>query len=369
MARIIYAVAGEGFGHASRTHLVGQRFLDAGHEVIFVASHRALQYLRQYYGDRVKETFGLTFDYSKGYIDPVATVWKNLKGLPRGNRLNRELFEQVYRPFQPDLVVTDFEPFSAWWAWRHRVPFISIDNEHVLILCELDHQFRDIFGRLAAALVVRGHYLGARAYVITNFFQAPLKSSKAILAPPVVRPAIARLRPTDAGHIVAYATTGTHENQWRDVLGKFAGQKFHIYGFNKNVEWKNCVFKEASTEGFATDLAASRGVIASAGFSLISECLHLRKKMLLLPVAGQYEQLLNARYVEKLGLGLWSRQIDEAAVSCLLDRIDEPIPQDDRILWPDNEKFIEALQGVLSSLDTPVSISLRPHGNGMPTPA
>jgi len=40
MARIIYAPAGEGFGHASRMHLIARRFLDAGHEVMFASSHR-----------------------------------------------------------------------------------------------------------------------------------------------------------------------------------------------------------------------------------------------------------------------------------------------------------------------------------------
>lgn len=358
MARIIYAVAGEGFGHASRAHLVGQRFLDAGHEVIFAASLRALQYLRQYYDDRVKEIFGLSYDYSRGYVAPAATVWKNLSQFPAGHRLNCALFARVYQPFAPDLVVTDFEPFSAWWAWRHRVPFLSIDNEHLLTLCQLEHGLRDLWGRLSASVVVRCHYLGARAYVVTSFLKAPLRHPAAVLVPPIVRPAIARLQPTDAGHVVVYATTGTHEEQWREVLGGFASQKFHIYGFNKNAEWKNCVFKEASTEGFATDLAAARGVIASAGYSLISECLHLRKKMLLLPLAGQYEQLLNARYIEKLGLGAWSKQVDEPAVSRFLDRIEGPMPQDDRILWPNNERFFEALRLVLSRLDMPVRIGI-----------
>jgi len=351
MARIIYAVAGEGFGHASRAHLVGQRFLDAGHEVIFAASLRALRYLRPYFGDRVQEIFGLSYNYSKGYVAPVATVWKNVSRFPQGHRVNREFFERVCRPSAPDLVVTDFEPFSAWWAWRHRVPFISIDNEHLLLMCRLDHELQDLFDRLAATLVVRCHYMGARAHVITNFFRVPVKSQAAVLAPPIVRPAIARLESSNAGHIVVYATTGTHEDQWREALGRFAPQKFHIYGFNKNAEWKNCLFKEASTEGFATDLAASRGVIASAGYSLISECLYLHKKMLLLPLAGQYEQLLNARYLEKLGLGTWSKQVDEPSVSRFLARLDEPLPQDDRILWPSNEKFFETLQGVLSRLD------------------
>jgi uncharacterized protein (TIGR00661 family) len=358
MARIIYAVAGEGFGHASRAHLVGQRFLDAGHEVIFAASHRALRYLRPYYGERVKEIFGLTFDYHKGYVDPAGTVWRNLWRLPQGRRHNRALFEQVYEPFAPDLVVTDFEPFSARWARRHRVPFISIDNEHVLILCRLDHRPRDFLHRFNAGVVVRFHYFGARAYVITNFFRAPLKSPAAVLAPPIVRPAIARLEPSGRGPIVVYATTGTHEDRWRQVLGRFAPQEFYIYGFNKSDRWQNCTFKEASMEGFATDLAAARGVIASAGLSLISECLYLKKKMLLLPLAGQYEQLINARYVEKLGLGVWSKRIEQSVVARFLDQLAGPIAQDERILWPDNENFLDALRGVLARLDLGVEIGI-----------
>jgi len=358
MARIIYAMAGEGFGHASRAHFIGQRFLDAGHDVLFAASLRALQYLRPYYGERVKEIFGLSYNYSKGYVDPRATVWKNLKQFPQGHRVNREFFEHVCKPFQPDLVVTDFEPFCAQWAWRHHVPFLSIDNEHLLTLCRLDHQFRDFFGHLNATVVVRCHYFGARAYVITNFFRAPVKSGKAVLAPPLVRPAIARLQPSEGDHIVVYTTTGTQEEQWRDVLGRFAPRKFYVYGFNKNAEWKNCTFKETSTEGFATDLAAASGVIASAGYSLISECLYLRKKMLLLPLGGHYEQIMNARYAEKLGLGVSAPQVEESVVARFLDRLGAPMPQDDRILWPDNERFLETLRGVLSRLDLPVSIAI-----------
>ena len=34
------------------------------------------------------------------------------------------------------------------------------------------------------------HYVGAKAYVLISFFQAPLKTDKAVLAPPVVRPVI-----------------------------------------------------------------------------------------------------------------------------------------------------------------------------------
>ena len=358
MARIIYAVAGEGFGHASRAHLIGQRFLDAGHDVIFATSHRALLYLRECFGERAQEIFGLTFDYSKGYVAPIATVWKNLWQFPNGHRTNKELYNQVYEPFRPDLVVTDFEPFSAWWAVRHRVPFISVNNEHTLTFCKIDHELRHVIQRLQASAVTRFHCMGAKAYVIINFFEAPLKTDRAMLAPPIVRRIITELTPSNAGHITIYWTTGTREQWLREVLGRFPDQQFHIYGFNKRFESGNCLFQERSTEGFLADLASSRGVIASAGFSLISECLSLKKKMLLLPVGGHYEQLTNAHYVERLGLGVWSKGLDEAVLSRFLERLDEPMPQDSRILWPDNRRFFEILRGVLAGFETPASVTI-----------
>ena len=357
MARIIYAAAGEGYGHASRVHLIAQRFLDAGHEVLFASSHRGLLYLRQYYGEQVHEIFGLTYEYRRGYVEAIATIHKNLAQLTLGTRMNKRLFDQVYEPFKPDLVVTDFEPFSGWWAWYHKVPFISLDNEHALIMCKLEHRIRNIVPRVTSMFVTRLHCVGAQAYVMINFFKAPLKHERAVLVPPVVRDIVTTLTPTNEGHIVVYSTTGTHEKELCETLFRFPDHKFLIYGFNKAVEVRNCIFKRRSTEGFLQDLAASRGVIASAGFSLMSECLYLRKRMLLLPLAGQYEQIINAQYTEKLALGVSSPTLTEAALARFLRQIDGPIPQDDRILWPDNQKFFGTLQAILSRLDTPVNIA------------
>jgi len=80
--------------------------------------------------------------------------------------------------------------------------------------------------------------------------------------------------------------------------------------------------------------------------------------MLLLPVAGQYEQVINAHYIEKLGLGISAKELDEPAITRFLDELDKPIPDDERILWPDNKEFFKILQQQLNSLDTPVTLDL-----------
>ena len=359
MARIIYAVAGEGYGHSSRAHLVGQRFLEAGHEVMFVASQKALQYLRPIYGRRVREIFGLSFAYRRGRIDPVETFTRNLLQGARAHSLNKRLFRQVYRSFGPDLVITDFEPFTGWWALRNGVPFISLDNEHLLTVCRLEHRLRHFFPRATATVVTKSFGVGAASYVVTNFFRAPLKSDRAVLAPPIVRPIVTTLEPSNAGHVVVYWTTGTEETGLRSVLRQFRDQTFHVYGFDKSARIDNCVFKQPSTEGFLADLAAARGVVASAGLSLISECMYWRKKMLLLPLAGQYEQIVNAHYFEKFGLGIAARRLNETVLKRFLQQVDEPVSQDERILWPDNERFFETLERALGRLRTPISIAVR----------
>ena len=358
MAKIIYGVAGEGFGHSSRSHLIGQRLIDAGHNVMFVGSKKSLLYLKQYFGDRVKEIFGLSFSYIDGRIDKSETLKRNLLNLPEGNKLNDELFKKYFEPFQPQLVISDFEPFSAWWAGRNRIPFISIDHEHMLTLCKLEHEAKNWFSRITAGVVTECHYVGAVAYIIINFFKTPLRIDSAILSPPIIRPIVSALQAGQGEHILVYSTTGKGQKQLRDILHEFPGQKFCIYGFNKEAENKNCIFKKRSTEGFLDDLASSRGVIASAGFSLISECLHLKKKMLLLPVAGQYEQIINTHYMQKLGLGISSEKLDETALTLFLDEIDKPMPDDESILWPNNDKFFLILQAVLNKLHKPISIDL-----------
>ena len=86
--------------------------------------------------------------------------------------------------------------------------------------------------------------------------------------------------------------------------------------------------------------------------------MYLKKKMLLLPLSGQYEQIINAHYVQKLGLGISSEKLDEAIIARFLDVLDEPMPSDESIIWPDNNIFFQILQEVLNKLHNPISITL-----------
>jgi UDP:flavonoid glycosyltransferase YjiC (YdhE family) len=63
--------------------------------------------------------------------------------------------------------------------------------------------------------------------------------------------------------------------------------------------------------------------MATAGFTLITESLHLRKPYLALPMSGQFEQVINAIFLEKLGCGINLQQVTPQSIGDFLYRLPE----------------------------------------------
>jgi UDP:flavonoid glycosyltransferase YjiC (YdhE family) len=59
-------------------------------------------------------------------------------------------------------------------------------------------------------------------------------------------------------------------------------------------------------------------VISNAGFELLSEALHLGKRLLVKPLAGQMEQASNAHAISLLKLGRVMKKLDPNAIEHFL---------------------------------------------------
>ena len=64
-----------------------------------------------------------------------------------------------------------------------------------------------------------------------------------------------------------------------------------------------------------------KAVMATAGFTLMTESFYLRKPYLALPMHGQFEQELNAFWMAKLNYGISLRRIRSEAVANFLYRL------------------------------------------------
>jgi uncharacterized protein (TIGR00661 family) len=302
--RILYGAVGEGLGHAMRSRVVAEHLISEGHEVKMAASGQALPYFQEYLPD-VQEIWGLSFVLEHGQVKAWKTLSANVRGSLRGVPEDWRHGVELARTFAPELVITDFDGFTYLYAKAHRLPVMTVGNIQMVDRCRHD------------AAILRGihsHYLEARAfvgrklpradrYLITTFFRPPIRKKRTALIPSILRPEILEAQRESGAHLVVYGRISEEST----AALRASGVRCRVYGardaLTADVEDGNLLYRPFSNEVFIDDLRTCRGVVASAGFSLMSEVVYLRKPMLALPLAGQFEQEMNARYLERLGYG------------------------------------------------------------------
>jgi uncharacterized protein (TIGR00661 family) len=323
--RVLYGVCGDGMGHAIRSAVVAEHLLQCGHELTFVTSGRAKLYLESKSLGKVNAVIGLNTVLDRNRVDTIGTISTNIF---------RQIFSvpssiAVALPMhRPDVIISDFDPWSANYASITGVPLVAVDNVHFVNRCWHPPEIfsRDRNDRSAAAVmypVVSRMVPRASRYLVTTFVGAPLRIEQGTsLHYPIVRPEVFDLRgmPQD-DHVTAYFNDKSDHAAIVSTLNGTHG-RFHLYGTSVQEDtWAgNVLLRPFSFDGFMQDVASSEAVLGGAGFTFISEALVLGKPMLAVPFEGQYEQILNSNYLEYMGYGARSRSFDSGTVNEFLER-------------------------------------------------
>jgi uncharacterized protein (TIGR00661 family) len=327
--RILYGVAGEGMGHATRSRVFLED-LAREHEILIVASGRAHDYLAHHFGagsehTRVRPILGFSLAYEDNAIRRWDTVVQNLGGAIAGWPKQLRSYYEVMKKFDAEVVVSDFESFVLAYARRGHKPVVTVDNIMMLDRCHHDEGIvgDDVLDFELARQIARVKAPGAFHYVVPTFFSPPLRKPRTTLVPPVLRPEVLAARPARGEHLLVYQTATGHESLVRAL--EETGLPCRVYGVRRDLEEDvidgHLIYRPFSETTFLDDLRSARGVIAGGGFSLLSECVYLRKPVLSIPVAGQFEQTLNARYLQRLDFGVYAPEPTAEAIARFLDRL------------------------------------------------
>lgn len=312
MANILYGVNGEGSGHSTRAKEVISHLVRQGHTVRIVSFDRGLANLSKDFP--VTEIFGFRFAYVNNRVRYRRTLAKNLITVPRAARSFARLMRQTDE-WKIDLVITDFEPMSCHVGRHRKLPVISIDNQHCLTNTDVVLPHRHRRDAAAAKIATRLMTPHAQAYLVTSFFPVHAKKRTTFVVPPILRQEILETKPTAGDHLLVYVTSPSRDlaNLLSDVRCKFIA-----YGFDRDGQDGNILFKKPSMENFLRDLAGCKGIIANAGFSLVSEALYLGKPYLAVPVQHQFEQIFNAYFLDKEGYGAFWEELSKEKVESFL---------------------------------------------------
>lgn len=291
-------------GHATRSKVVIDHLIAKGHGLCIVSSGRAFQFLNKAFPGSVIEIKGFHFAYKNAEVSKTRTFLSNLRSSGRNLVYNTGKKLLIQRSFQPDLVISDFESFSFFFAKEHRLPVISIDNMQVMDRCGLEVSIpkEEKNNYRLAKNIVKAKVPGCDHYLISSFFDAEVKKKNTGLVPPVIRQAIQDTPVSQGDHILMYQTSSSLSTV-KDILTQLPGERFFVYGMNQDHSAGNVVFKPFSEAGFIADLGSAKAVVANGGFSFISEAVYLRKPVYSFPIRNQFEQWMNAAYIQKCGYG------------------------------------------------------------------
>ena len=344
MANILYGVNGEGSGHSTRAKEVISHLIRSGHTVRIVSFDRGLANLSKDFP--VTEIFGFHFAYVNNRVRYRRTLAKNLITAPKAARSFSRLMK-LTDEWQIDLVITDFEPMSCHAGRRKKLPVISIDNQHCLTNTDvvLPHKHRR--DAAAAKIATRLMTPHAQAYLVTSFFPVHAKKDNTFVVPPILRQEVLDTKPTTGEHVLVYVTSPSRD------LAQLLQQvrcKFVAYGFNRDGQDGNILFKKPDMETFLRDLAGCKAIVANAGFSLVSEALYLGKPYLAVPVQHQFEQIFNAYFLDKEGYGAFWEELTKEKVESFLFNL--PTFQDNLAAYErhDNSVLLNKLDQLIGAL-------------------
>ncbi|NBR14351.1 MAG: glycosyl transferase [Crocinitomicaceae bacterium] len=284
--KVLYAIQGTGNGHLSRAEEIVPLLNKHVDTTVLVSGTQSQ--IQSNFEIHYKKT-GLTFLNGKnGNIDLLRTVFKT-----HPIDFLNEIRTFPVRQF--DLVITDFEPVSAWSALMHGVPCI-----------EMSHQAGVIHPK--SPKTASNNRIGK--YILNH--NCPTKHKVGFhfddfadnIYTPVIRGALQNIEAQKQDFYTVYLPA-FHDDVILHFLQQFPvkWEVFSKYTTLKQIK-ENVTFHPIDQENFQKHLINCKGVLCGAGFELPSEALYLKKKLLVIPMKGHYEQQCNAAVLEKMGVSV-----------------------------------------------------------------
>jgi uncharacterized protein (TIGR00661 family) len=305
--KILYSVQATGNGHISRAMELLPYLEKYGTVDLFLSGENSSLSLDAPIKYRSK---GLSLFYTcNGTLD----YWKLAKSISL-LRLNKEVRHLPVEKY--DLILNDFECITALACAHKKVPSVNFGHQ-ASFLSEKTPRPNRIS---AVGEWVLKNYAKATQYVGLHF-----ESYDDFILGPVIKKEITGADPKNHQHVTVYLPSYCDH-----VLLRFLEplKDFHFEVFSREVtqviQNGHVRFIPVNRKVFDQSLINCAGIITGGGFETPAEALYLKKKLITIPIKGQYEQQCNAAALKRLGVKTLDK-LDETFSATFSNWIDDPL--------------------------------------------
>ena len=302
--RIVYGVQSTGRGHLARFSALKPLFDADGHELLIIVSGHDEPpsfFLDSVGSSRYERMAGFKMaDDGVGGISKSRTARAFVSNMP-------DLLSSLYQghklisKFNPDLIVSDFDPITGSPMVAPAVFKVGIGNQAMTRHSAIDQLTGLRFERFNTNLAVKLCTSGVDVFLGCHFY--PYDEN---CLPPILRLDIGKVPATNDGHILVYHSFQGRLGSIESYANNHRQLEIIVYGYESHREdMPDNIRFETDTGRFLTDLATCDTYVGTAGFQTICEAFYLGKKIVVQPIDGHYEQKWNAAQLEELRMGRW----------------------------------------------------------------
>ncbi len=283
--KIFYAVQATGNGHISRAMEILPYLQQYAEVDIFLSGSNSTLQLN---GPVVYRSKGLSLFYTcNGSLNFAKTI-KQITPYSIYQQI-KELPIEKY-----DLILNDFECITSLACAFKKIPSVNFGHQASFLSNKTPRpKQKSLMGEW-----ILKNYAKASKYVGLHF-----ESYDDFILPPVIKDEIWNAEPTNKEHITVYLPSYCN-NKLLPCFSQFKNYKFEIFSWQvqKKEQHGNITLLPVDKYTFNTSLINCYAIITGAGFETPAEALYLQKKLMAIPIKGQYEQKCNAAALEKLGV-------------------------------------------------------------------
>lgn len=320
----LFIVQGEGRGHMTQAIAFARLLEDSGHQVVGVVLGKSKRRaMPEFFSREIKAPIHLVnspnFETDKAHrkISIRKTLWKNSLRLGIYWKSLRQI-DQIVRETQPDVVLNFYDLLGGLYhfLFPHHARFWVIGHQYLIghpdfIFAPGRPLDRFLF-KLNTALTA----LGAHEKLALSFTpQRNFAHQKTRVVPPLLRPELKSLTPVSGDFFLAYMVNPGYSEEVIFYAKANPQLRIKAYWDKKDAAeteqpLPNLSFHRVHDRNFLNDMAHCKGLVCTAGFESVCEAMYLGKPVMVIPVAGQYEQACNAREAEVSGAGIASEIFD-----------------------------------------------------------
>jgi len=281
--KILYGINGTGNGHITKSLNIISNLNKLGYkdiDILISGNNHSLNIPFKY------KFHGFSLKYNQyGSIDYIKT-FKDLKPFRFLKDIKLDLSKY-------DKIITDFEPITAWACKNQNIDCLGISHQYSFTSDKSPRPKNKSYF---------GEFILKNMAPVSNEIGLHFKKYDNNILYPIIRDEIMYSKPIKGGVYTVYLPSYSL-SILLPILSKH-NAVFEIFSkeINTTKIYKNCIIKPNSIKDFTKSFINCRGIITSAGFETPSEAMFMKKKLMCIPILGQYEQLCNAESLKELGV-------------------------------------------------------------------